>query len=145
MQQTMEKASQMKQQSMLVELYFNFLNLFHLSIDTMQQYYSNRPKMRRERDRVATSPRFLESESSPSPACLESSPTVRVRVLLGRTRVRVRVRVQLVSSPSPGVCGSGPNPSPKERNFPALVQVFFQNTINSIIVILMPLQDVSLC
>ena len=34
MQQTMEKASQMKQQSMLVELHFNFLNLFRPSNDT---------------------------------------------------------------------------------------------------------------
>jgi hypothetical protein len=39
--------------------------------------------------------------SSPSLACLESSPT-----FTGQD-----------SSPSPGVCGSSPNPSPKERKF----------------------------
>ena len=79
-----------------------------------------------------------------------SSPS-RVRVLHVSSRVqillsRTRVRVQQVSSPSlsPGVCGSGPNPSLKKRNFPALVQVIFQNTINNIIVILIPLQDASL-
>ena len=82
--------------------------------------------------------------SSPSQVrVLHVSSQVRVRVLLGRTRVRV----QQVSSPSPspGVCGSSPNLSPKERNFSALVQVIFQNIINNIIVILKPLQDVSLC
>ena len=82
------------------------------------------------------SPPFLESKSSRSPACLESSPS-----LTGQD-----------SSPSPSgfeskssVCGLSLNPSPKVWNFPALEQVIFHNTINNIIVILIPLQVVSLC
>ena len=58
------------------------------------------------------SPRFLKSELSPSPVCVESR--VRVRFSLDRTRIRV----QQVTSPSPGVCGSSLNPSPQERKFP---------------------------
>ena len=41
---------------------------------------------------------------------------------------------------SPGVGGSSPNPSLKEQSFPALVQVTFHDTMNDIIVILIPLQ-----
>ena len=81
------------------------------------------------------SPRFLESMSSPSPACLESSPSLR---LTGQD-----------SSPSPAGFESksrclwlGSESESQGAEFPSsLVQAIFQNTINNIIVILIPLHD----
>ena len=82
--------------------------------------------------------------SSPSPACLELSPSLSPSLsLTGQD-----------SSPSPAGfesesgcpwLGSESRVPIKERNFLALVQVIFRNTINNIIVILIPLHDVSLC
>ena len=55
--------------------------------------------------------RFLDSESSPNPACLESSPS-----LTGQDSSPNPSPAGL--SPSAGVCGwSSPNPSPKEPKF----------------------------
>ena len=95
--------------------------------------------------RVATSPRFLESDSSPSPACLESSPSPS---LTGQD-----------SSPSPAGFESESESESESRCLllvsesesqgreflSSIVQVIFRNTMNNITVILISLHDVSLC